>query len=155
MEQLLKDQGMGRGFPSCSMVDNPSTRIGSYAAPMPANYYKEYPTGTTAFAVGAYAIMSPIWTPADSTPAWVSQQTLYTGVGDGSALSPSTGLPVASMPPEVCVSGLPIGQVALGIGLMGGSLTVPIFSSVTILKQQTARNVGVWTDGALNNQVHW
>lgn len=163
MEEFLRDQALGRAFPHCSMAGNPQTRTGSFAAPMPSNYYNQCPAGTTALPLGSYAIMSATWDPSDSNASWAREQTLYAGIGDGSSLTPSNGLPATSMPPEVCVAGAPLGQVILRIGGIArsvgpgaGNIVVPVYSSITILQPESGPNViGVWIDGALYNQVHW
>lgn len=159
MEDLLKSLALGHSFPSCSMAGNPSTRTGSFASPMPANYYDQCPAGMNALPSGSYAIMSSTWVPADNSMAWAQQHTLYAGIGDGAGLTPSAGVASVSMPPEVCVSGAPIGQVdyAINLGPYGFSrLVVPVYSSVTLLQANSSPNViGVWIDGALYNQVHW
>jgi hypothetical protein len=106
--------------------------------------------------------MAPNWIPADNTAAWVQQQTLYAGIGDGAGLAPASGTAASTLPPEVCVSGSPIGQVNylsnIGAARFGGiaPMTVNVYSSVTILQPDTSPNViGVYIDGALYNQVHW
>jgi hypothetical protein len=168
IEEFLRDQALGRAFPHCSMAGNPQTRTGSYAAPMPSNYYNQCPAGTSALPLGSYAIMSAAWVPSENNAAWARQQALYAGIGDGSTLTPSSGLPTTSLPPVVCVAGAPIGEVILRIGGIAGtfgprsvgpgagSMVVPVYSSITILQPESGRNViGVWIDGTLYNQVHW
>ena len=165
MEQFLKDMAMGKAFPSCSMAGNPKTKTGSYAQPMPSNYYNECPAGTQALAQGAFAIMSATAPPAASQAARAAQQQLLAGIGDGSQFTASSAVPVSSMPPEICVSGAPIGVVSvpMNLGNLRGladvgvvSIAVPVYSTVTILQPNTSNNViGVWIDGQLYNQVHW
>jgi hypothetical protein len=137
---------------------------------MQSNYYSQCPAGTTALPSGSFAIMAPSWTSTDSTPAWFQQQSIYTGIGDGLGLAPTSGATVSSLPPLVCVSGPPLGQVSYAsllnptapapVMMLGASLGLPttinVYSSVTILQPNTSSNViGVWIDGALYNQVHW
>ncbi len=169
MQQLFTSLAEGHAFPSCSLAGarpasrgNPQAGSGSYAVPMPSNYYNQCPAGTTALPAGSYAVMAPNWIPADNTAAWVQQQTLYAGIGDGTGLAPASGTAASTLPPEVCVSGSPIGQVNylsnIGAARFGGiaPMTVNVYSSVTILQPDTSPNViGVYIDGALYNQVHW
>lgn len=169
MEQLLKSLALGHSFPSCSMAGappaskvNPQGGTGSYAVQMPTNYYNQCPAGSTALPAGSFAVMAPNWVPADNTAAWVQKQTLYAGIGDGTGLSPASGATAAALPPEVCVTGVPIGQVTYLINLgragVGGiaPVTVGVYTAVTILQPETSSNViGVYIDGALYNQVHW
>jgi hypothetical protein len=169
MEQLLKSLATGHAFPSCSMAGappaskgNPQGGTGSYAVQMPANYYNQCPAGTTALPAGNFAVMAPNWVPADNTAAWIQQQTLYAGIGDGTGLSPASGAAASTLPPEVCVTGTPIGQVNyltnFGGAGFGGILpmTVGVYTAVTILQPDTSPNIiGVYIDGALYNQVHW
>jgi hypothetical protein len=165
MEQLFTSLAEGHAFPSCSMAGAPPTRqnpqggVGSYAAPMPSNYYNQCRAGTTALPSGSFAIKAPNWIPADNNAAWAQQQSLYAGIGDGSGLAPAPGALASTLPPEVCVSGAPIGQVSypVNIGHFGAyEMVANVYSSVTILQAAPSPNViGVWIDGALYNQVHW
>jgi hypothetical protein len=126
---------------------------------MPSSYYNECPAGTSALPPGSYAIMAPNWIPADNNAAWIQQQNLYAGIGDGSGLAPAVAAAPSTLPPEVCVSGAPIGQVIypVNIGQLGTyEMVANVYSSVTILQPATSpRVIGVWIAGALYNQVHW
>jgi hypothetical protein len=159
INDLFRSLAMGNPFPTCAMVGNSLTRTGSFAAPMQSNYYNECPAGTTALPSGMYAIMAPNWVPADNNPAWTQNQTLFTGIGEGSGMAPAGGATANTLPPKVCVSGPPIARVRLGAG--GGRFGndysfAAVYSSVTILQPSNSPNViGVWIDGALYNQVHW
>ena len=145
----------GSPFPKCDTAGNPQTHTGSYAAPMPSNYYDQCPAGTTALPSGSYAIMAPNWVRADSTRAWVSQQTLYAGIGEGTSLNPAAGAPPSSLPAKVCVSGAPLARVNYG-GFGRSARYASVYASVTILQPNTSRNVmGVWINGSLYNQVHY
>jgi hypothetical protein len=162
MKQVLKDMAFGVPLPSCSVAGSATTHTGSYALAMPANYYNQCPSGSTALPLGSQAVMSPTSIPTNNTAAWEQQQTLYSGIGDGTELAPTTGPTVGTMPPEVCVFGAPIGQVNYPltagslIGIAGSSMLVPVYSTVTLLQANASPHViGVWIDGALYNQVHW
>jgi hypothetical protein len=170
MRELLKSLAEGHSFPSCQLAGDPKSKTGSFAAAMQSNYYSQCPAGTAPLPSGSFAIMAPSWTSADNTPAWLKEQSIYAGIGDGSGLDPASGATVSSLPPLVCVSGPPLGQVrytspinpaapvpgaALGVSV-GVAPTINVYSSVTILQPNTSSNViGVWIDGALYNQVHW
>jgi hypothetical protein len=163
MREFLRDMALGHAFPSCAMAGNPSTGQGSFAQTMPANHYNQCPAGTSALPAGARAIQSATGIPTNGIPAWLAQQTVLTGIGEGSDLAPSTATPLDALPPKVCAAGAPIGQVNVPIGLPGlaGGLgpvlvPVPVYASVTLLQPNTSANViGVWIDGQLYNQVHW
>ena len=126
---------------------------------MPANFYNQCPTGTTALPSGSYAIMAPNWVPATNNAAWFKQQSLYAGIGDGSALMPSGGALPTSMPPEVCVAGAPLGQINYGLNLgeFGNvPLVASVYATVTLLQPRPSLNlIDVYIDGALSNQVRW
>jgi hypothetical protein len=102
--------------------------------------------------------MAPNWVPADDNRAWLDQQSLYAGIGDGAGLSPATGASGSSLPPEICVTGAPLGEVRYGGRGRDGryDFVAYVYSSVTVLQPATSPNViGVWIDGGLYNQVHW
>lgn len=162
MKEVLKDLALGVPLPSCSVAGSATTHTGSYALAMPANYYNQCPSGSTALPLGSHAIMSATWIPSNNTAAWAQQQTVYSGIGDGTLLAPTTEPTIRTMPPEVCVSGATIGQVNYPltsgslVGTAGSSMPVPVYSSVTLLQANASpRVIGVWIDGALYNQVHW
>lgn len=165
MESFLKDMVLGKAFPSCALAGDPKTGIGSFAQPMATNFYNQCPDGTQALPKGSFAIMSPIPPPTANQAAWVLQQQLLAGIGDGSQYTPNTGVPVSLLPPEICVFGAPTGVVSYPMSLVGVqgiasvatvNIPVPVYSSVTILQPNTSNNViGVWINGQLYNQVHW
>lgn len=162
---LFKSLALGDPFPSCATAGTPGPKsdpaggTGTYAMAMAANYYDRCPAGTSALPSGAVAIASPNGVPANNTPAWLQQQTLYTGIGDGAKLTPPGGSPTASLPPEICVAGAPLGSIQLGVDLRQSGLptsNAAVYSAVTILQANTSpRVIGVWVNGALANQVHW
>lgn len=144
INQLFRDLARGRDFPSCDLASAPDVRGGRSWAQQGVSYYDPCPEGTTALAGGTYAIQR-------------GTATLYTGIGEGDGLRPSSGESFSPMPGKVCV-GNRVGDasVSMGSGESLSAVAAEVYErAVTLDAQDSPRTIDVFVDSTLYRRVRW
>lgn len=143
INELFDDLAHFKPFPTCSMASGPNGK--SYAK-QNMSYYDPCPTGTTALAQGAYAVLGSQGQPA-----------LYTGIGSGDGMEPGTGDNYSPLPGKVCV-GSKTGSTTVQTGSGDNYATVEadIYTSVVVQDPQgSPRIIDVFIDEQLFRRVRW
>lgn len=150
IDKLFRDLARGRSFPTCDLARASGQNGGHSWAQQTVNWYDPCPTGTTALALGSYAIQgSTIPTQPDpSTP-------VYLGIGEGEG----GWLHDDQYPQKTCV-GTRVGttRVYVNSGQNEGMTIQQVAVYDRVVQLDNARSpqaIDVYVDSQLYRRVRW
>lgn len=149
IHRLRRALAHGHPFPRCTLSNGQDSRAAGTWVQRGFNYYDRCPAGTTALALGLYAMQPDVGPKERTTPL------AYTGIGDGSGFSPFVG--TAAAPPLVCVGNrIGIGRETLRIGCQWRSVVVTRYDKIVLLQPtRNPRVFDVYVDNDVYQRARW